>query len=96
MAERERDGVLSVQPWEVIASANDIDQINMDIKEAFVRLKSKGDEVINGSWTGSAADKLDEGWQQWQEGIHKVVVALEQVTGLVMNAANTFHNTDQT
>lgn len=95
MAEQGGDGVLYVQPRDVIASARDIDEVNMDIKDAFMRLKAEGDEVINGSWTGSAASKLDEGWQQWQQGIHKIVVALEHVTGLVIHSANTFQSTDE-
>jgi WXG100 family type VII secretion target len=95
MVERSSGGVFYIRPAEVITSAQDIDELNDDIKEVFLRLKSQGDEVINGSWTGSAASKLDEGWQQWQQGIHKIVVALEQVTGLVIDAAQTFRNTDK-
>lgn len=95
MAEDGPGGVLDVHPNGVIASANDIDEVNAAIKASFARLKSEGDEVINGSWTGAAARKLDEGWQQWQQGIHKIVLALEHTTALVINAANTFEQSDQ-
>lgn len=86
MAER---GLLNVHPAEVIGSAQDIDTVNTEIKDAFVRLKSEGDEVVGGSWTGSAADKLDEGWQQWQQGIHKLTLALDDAVRMVVKSAET-------
>lgn len=79
--------VLYLQYTGVIGSAKDIDDANTAIKTAFERLKTEGDDVIDGSWTGTAASKLDEGWQQWQEGIHKIVTALDHETGLVVKAA---------
>ncbi|MHA3019632.1 WXG100 family type VII secretion target [Mycobacterium sp. BMJ-28] len=89
------DGVLDVHVPGVITSAQGIDDVNTEIKAAFEQLKGEGDEVIEGSWTGTAATKLDEGWQQWQQGIHKIVVALEQATGLVMESANRFQRQDE-
>lgn len=79
--------VLYLQYTGVIGSAKDIDDANTAIKTAFERLKTEGDDVIDGSWTGTAADKLDEGWQQWQQGIHKIVNALDHETGHVVKAA---------
>ena len=90
MAKRD---VLAVHTAGVIASAKDIDQVNTEIKEAFLRLKSEGQEVIGGSWTGSAATKLDEGWQQWQEGIHTLTRALEEAVAYTIKSAETFKRT---
>lgn len=87
--------VLGIRVPEVITSAQGIDDVNSDIKTAFEALKAEGDEVIEGSWTGTAAVKLDDGWQQWQQGVHKIVVALEQATGLVVESANRFQTQDQ-
>ena len=94
MASDGSDGVLDIHVPDVITSAQGIDDVNTEIKAAFEQLKSEGDEVIEGSWTGSAANKLDEGWQQWQQGIHKIIVALEQATGLVAASDNRIQRQD--
>ncbi|GLE57221.1 hypothetical protein NJBCHELONAE_25290 [Mycobacteroides chelonae] len=86
---------LAIRVPEVITSAQGIDNVNSDIQNAFNRLKTEGDEVIDGSWTGTAADKLDEGWQQWQQGVYRIVNALEAVNGLVIGSANSFQHADQ-
>lgn len=78
----------------VISSVNDIDAVNTEIKGSFDRLKTEGDDVIDGSWTGTAADKLDEGWQQWQQGLHTIVGALDGVLGLVTAGATAFKTVD--
>ncbi|SHQ33959.1 WXG100 family type VII secretion target [Mycobacteroides abscessus subsp. bolletii] len=74
--------VLYLRPKEAIGSIDDIIEANTDIKHGFVRLQSEGQEVIGGSWTGSAASKLDEGWQQWQDGIHKITASLDGISEL--------------
>lgn len=88
-------GVLGIRTPDVVTSAQAIDDVNTDIKTAFDALKTEGDEVIEGSWTGTAAAKLDEGWQQWQQGVHKIVVALEHATDLVAQSAKRFQQQDQ-
>ncbi|WP_078314923.1 WXG100 family type VII secretion target [Mycobacterium sp. D16Q16] len=87
--------VLYLQYAGVIGSAKDIDDANTAIKTLFDRLKTEGDEVVGGSWTGSAASKLDEGWQQWQEGIHKLVLALDQATSWAAAAATSLHEASE-
>lgn len=86
---------LYIQFAGVISSANDINDVNTEIKGSFHRLKSEGDEVVGGSWTGTAADKLDEGWQQWQQGVHTITGALDWVLGQVTGAASTFKTIDE-
>lgn len=86
---------LYVQYAGVIGSANDIENVNTEIKGAFHRLQTEGDEVVGGSWTGSAADKLDEGWQQWQRGVHEITGALDRVLNVVTAGANTFKTVDE-
>lgn len=95
MSSADSGGVLDVRVAEVIASAQGIDDVNTDIKAAFEQLRAEGSEVIEGSWTGSAASRLDEGWQQWQQGVHKIVVALEHATGLVAVSAERFQRQDE-
>ncbi|WP_423488535.1 WXG100 family type VII secretion target [Mycobacteroides sp. PCS013] len=86
---------LYVQYAGVIGSVNDIDAVNTEIKGSFNRLKTEGDEVVGGSWTGTAADKLDDGWQQWQQGLHTITGALDWVLGQVTGAATTFKTVDE-
>ncbi|MDO3019347.1 WXG100 family type VII secretion target [Mycobacteroides abscessus subsp. abscessus] len=88
------DDALYLQYAGVISSAQDIDDVNTEIKGAFDRLKTEGDEVVGGSWTGTAASKLDEGWQQWQRGVHEITGALDWVLGQVTGAATTFKTID--
>ncbi|TDZ94263.1 WXG100 family type VII secretion target [Mycobacteroides salmoniphilum] len=88
-------GVLYLKYAGVISSVNDIDAVNTEIKGSFNRLKTEGEEVVGGSWTGTAADKLDEGWQQWQRGVHEITGALDGVLGLVTAGANTFKTVDE-
>lgn len=84
-----------INPQGVITSAQGIDDVNAEIKKAFTRLKAEGDAVITGSWTGSAADKLSEGWREWQDGVDKITTALARVNELVASAARTFQRADQ-
>ena len=79
----------------VITSVQGIDDVNAEIKAAFKQLKTEGENVITGSWTGSAASKLNEGWQEWQDGVAKIIGALDQVNQVVASAARTFHRADQ-
>lgn len=88
-------GVLSVNTDGVIDSAAEIEQVAMALRAEFEKLRAEGDAVIKGSWTGAAADKLDDGWQEWQAGIHKITAALDQATRLVAAAANTFRRLDE-
>ena len=84
-----------VKPQGVIKSVKGIDDVNDEIKRTFARLKTEGEAVITGSWTGSAADKLNEGWKEWQQGIAKVTSALDQVNRLVEAAAHRFQRADE-
>lgn len=84
----------SIEHQGVITSVKGIDDINDEIKKTFAQLKTEGDAVIAGSWTGSAADKLNEGWQEWQEGITKVTAALDLINRAVETAAQRFQRAD--
>jgi WXG100 family type VII secretion target len=86
---------IHVKPHEVIKSVKGIDDVNDEIKRTFAKLKAEGEAVITGSWTGSAADKLNEGWQEWQQGIAKVTRALDQANRLVEAAAGRFQRADE-
>lgn len=87
--------VLYLRPKEAISSIDDIIGANTDIKHAFIRLQSEGQEVIGGSWTGSAASKLDEGWQQWQDGIHKITASLDGISELAKAAVTSLHQASE-
>lgn len=86
---------LSVDVAGVITSAKGIDDVNAEIKEAFAQLKREADAVIKGSWTGTAADKVHDGWREWQDGVGKITRALDQVNGLVAHAAQQFQQSDE-
>jgi WXG100 family type VII secretion target len=87
---------LQVQVEGVITSVRNVDDVNTEIKTSFRQLKAEAEAVIKGSWTGAAADKVHEGWQEWQDGLSKICAALDQVNGLVAHAAQRFQQTDQT
>lgn len=95
MAESSGSPPLRVDPQGVISSLKGIDDVTTRLNRDFARLKSEADAVINGSWTGAAADKVQAGWQEWQDGFDKITSALEQVNSLVGQAAHRFHQTDQ-
>jgi WXG100 family type VII secretion target len=80
----------------VITSLRNVDDVNTEIKTSFRQLKAEADAVIKGSWTGAAADKVHDGWQEWQDGLSKICAALDQVNGLVAQAAQRFQRTDET
>ncbi|WP_205877922.1 WXG100 family type VII secretion target [Mycobacterium camsae] len=86
---------LSIDPAGVITAAKSIDEVNTEIEEAFKRLKREAEAVIKGSWTGAAADKVHDGWREWQDGVGKITQALDQVTGLVAQAAHRFEQSDE-
>lgn len=79
----------------VLNSAGQISGAAEQIATVFTGLTASGDAVIRGSWTGSAAESLHEGWTQWQQGMRKVIDALDEMSTLVAGAAKTFHAQDQ-
>lgn len=85
---------LSIDVPGVITSAKGIDDVNTEIKQAFAQLESEAEAVIKGSWTGAAADKVHDGWREWQDGLSKVTRALDQINGLVAQAAHQFQQAD--
>lgn len=86
---------LQVQVEGVITSLRNVDEVNTEIKTSFRQLKAEAEAVIKGSWTGAAADKVHQGWQEWQDGVGKICAALDQVNELVAHAAHQFRQTDQ-
>lgn len=95
MAESSSGPPLSVDPQGVITSVKGIDDVAARLNHDFAKLKSEAEAVIKGSWTGAAADKVHAGWHEWQDGFDKITRALEQVTGIVGQAAQRFHQADQ-
>ncbi|WP_205876618.1 WXG100 family type VII secretion target [Mycobacterium camsae] len=95
MAESSGGPPLSVDPQGVITSVKGIDDVTAQLKKDFSQLKSEAETVIKGSWTGAAADKVHAGWHEWQDGFDKIARALEQVNGIVGQAAHQFHQADQ-
>ena len=89
------ENYLSILPPGVLNSVEEMLQTGTAIQAGFKGLRSDGEAVITGSWTGSAANTLNRVWQRWETDFAKHGAEVEHAPDVLARATHQFKRLDE-
>jgi WXG100 family type VII secretion target len=70
-------------PVELQVCGSMLADISREVHDKVRILKTEVDDLLNGGWTGSAANGFAQGWEQWHAGAVEVLDALKSMAHLL-------------
>lgn len=85
-----------VTPVELQVCGSLLADLSREVHDQMRTLKTEVDGLLNGGWTGSAANGFAEGWEQWHAGAVEVLDALKSMGHLLGATGRDYGLTDGT
>ncbi|WP_280267575.1 WXG100 family type VII secretion target [Nocardia wallacei] len=86
---------MAVRPEDVHAAAGWLEASAREFAGDLSNLMREVRSFVGGDWNGPAAGTHSEAWDEWAEGVHRVVAGLERDSAALRQAATSFQGTEQ-
>jgi WXG100 family type VII secretion target len=87
-------GELQVTEAALQAVAHEVRSVVDETRSGLATLDGQLQGLLGSGWTGQAGSAFGEVWQRWHEGAENMLHGLETMTGLLDEAAQSYHSTD--
>lgn len=75
--------------------SNQLKSGSEDVAQQLQSMESQVKGVVDADWQGAASDSFRNMWDQWQVGAKQVKEALDGISQMMGQAANTYRDTEE-
>ena len=87
-------GELQVTEAALQAVAQEVRAVVDETKSGLSTLDGQLHGLLGSGWTGQAGSAFGDEWQRWHEGAENMLRGLDTMSGLLEEAAQSYHATD--
>jgi WXG100 family type VII secretion target len=87
-------GELQVTGAALQAVAQEVRAVVDESRSGLTALDGQLHGLLGSGWTGHAGSAFGDVWQRWHDGAENMLRGLDAMTGLLDDAAHSYHSTD--